>query len=763
MTPTSNADHASDGRSKQGDDDSPIPENLGETRTHIGDTAAPPGSGTAAASASGEWIGRRLGRYEIKLLLGVGGMGMVYMAHDTLIERDVAIKILPQDISRDELSLKRFLAEARAAGKLSQANAVDIYEVGQHEGIYYLVMEYVAGGSVGDQLDRGGPFSVLDATRITADACRGLVAAHAVGLVHRDIKPANLLRDLNGTVKVADFGLAKPALGGEGQLTRTGHIVGTPYFMSPEQCEARPIDHRSDLYSLGATYYTLLTGINPYHDAGSIVQVMFAHCQGAPLDPRKSQADLPAACAQIIERATAKRPDDRYQSAEQMLGDLDALAAALAAGVVTSNVRLTHGPPPKRRKRLIGAGIVAAAVLIAAAVPAAPTGPPIRVGVLHSLSGTMAESESAVVEATLLAIDELNKAGGLLGRPVEPLVRDGRSDDAVFADEATKLITRDRVSTVFGCWTSSSRKTVLPVFERNNHLLVYPVEYEGLEQSPNVVYLGATPNQQIIPALKWAFAFGGKRKFFIVGSDYIFPRAASAIVHDEIGNLGGQIVGEEYLPLGSYDVKSIVAKIVDAKPDAILNTINGDSNVAFFKELRAQGVAPGQVPTISFSIGEEELRHLNVSQMVGDYAAWSYFQSIDTSDNRGFVNRFKAKYGPQRVVTDPMEAAYLGVKLWAQAVEQARSDDVTKIRRAMIHQTIVGPEGEVQIDPSTQHVLQTARIGRVRADGQFDVEWSAARPDPAIPFPASRSRQEWKEFLDEWYVRWGHHWGAPNE
>lgn len=728
--------------------------------------------------ASGEWIGRRLGRYEIKSLLGVGGMGMVYRAHDTLIERDVAIKILPQEISRDEVSLKRFLAEARAAGKLSHANAVSIYEVGQDEGVYYLVMEFVAGGSVGDRLDNSGPLSALEATRIVADACRGLAAAHAVGLVHRDIKPANLLRDPSGAVKVADFGLAKPALGGDGQLTRTGHIVGTPYFMSPEQCESQPIDHRSDLYSLGATYYTLLTGFNPYHDAGSIVQVMFAHCKGETLDPRKSQADIPAACAQIIERATAKRPADRYQSAEQMLGDLDALAAALSAGVVTSNVRLTHALPNHRRRRLIAAAIALGVIVLAAAgyhlyqdgvrdgeasaaLPAALTGPPIRVGILHSLSGTMAESESAVVEATLLAIDEINQTGGLMGRPIEPIVRDGRSDDAVFLEEAKKLVQDEKVSTVFGCWTSSSRKTVLPVFERYNHLLVYPVEYEGLEQSPNVVYLGATPNQQIIPALKWAFAFGGKHKFFIVGSDYIFPRAASAIARDEISKLGGEIVGEEYLPLGSYDVKSVVAKIAETKPDAILNTINGDSNVAFFKELRAAGITPEQVPTISFSIGEEELRHLNIAQMVGDYAAWSYFQSIDNVDNRGFVGRFKAKYGPQRVVTDPMEAAYLGVKLWAQAVEQAKSDDVTKIRRAMVHQHIIGPEGEVRIDPSTQHVVQTPRIGRVRADGQFDVEWSAAKPEPAVPFPTSRTPDEWRAFLSDWYERWDHRWSAP--
>jgi urea transport system substrate-binding protein len=396
--------------------------------------------------------------------------------------------------------------------------------------------------------------------------------------------------------------------------------------------------------------------------------------------------------------------------------------------------------------------------------PAVPTGRPIRVGILHSLSGTMAESESVVVEATLLAIDELNRAGGLLGgRPIEPIVRDGCSEDAVFAREAKKLLNDEQVCTVFGCWTSSSRKTVVPIFERNNHLLVYPVQYEGLEESPNVIYLGATPNQQIVPAIQWAFAFGGKRKFFLVGSDYIFPRAAGAIIHDVLDNLGGRIVGEEYLPLGSYDTKALVAKIVAAAPDVILNTINGDSNVAFFKELRSAGVTPERMTTISFSIGEEELRHLNVSHMVGDYAVWSYFQSIDSRENRDFVARFQAKYGPQRVVTDPMEAAYSGVKLWAKAVAQAGSDEVSKIRRAMLYQHIDSPEGPLSIEPSTHHVLQTPRIGQVTAAGQFDIVWKSVKPVAPLPFPPPRTPAQWKDFLAEWFVRWGNRWSGPTD
>jgi urea transport system substrate-binding protein len=319
------------------------------------------------------------------------------------------------------------------------------------------------------------------------------------------------------------------------------------------------------------------------------------------------------------------------------------------------------------------------------------------------------------------------------------------------------------VCTVFGCWTSASRKTVVPIFERHDNLLVYPVQYEGLEQSPNVVYLGATPNQQIIPALNWIFAFGRKRKFFLVGSDYVFPRAAGAMMHDELDALGAKIVGEEYLPLGSYDVQSVVDKIVAAEPDAILNTINGDTNLPFFKRLRVAGVTPEVAPTISFSIGEQEIRNLNPEEMAGDYAAWNYFQTLDTPENRKFVEAFRARYGPQRVLTDPMEAAYIGVKLWAAAVRQAGSDDVTRIRRAIGGQKILAPEGEVTIDPDTHHAFKTPRVGRIDANGQFELVLNEVKPELPVPFPPPRSRKDWEQFLEGLYTGWGNQWEAPSQ
>ncbi len=384
----------------------------------------------------------------------------------------------------------------------------------------------------------------------------------------------------------------------------------------------------------------------------------------------------------------------------------------------------------------------------------------VKVGILHSLTGTMAISERAVVEATMLGLDEINANGGVLGRPVEPVVVDGRSDWPTFERQAKRLIRDDKVVTVFGCWTSASRKTVKPVFEELDHLLIYPVQYEGLEDSPNIIYTGAAPNQQIIPAVAWSMQHVGKR-FFIVGSDYVFPRTASEIIRDYISALGGVLVGEEYLLLGSTDVKDIVDTIVATKPDIILNTINGDSNVAFFRALRGRGIGSGDIPTMSFSIAEPELASLHVSSLVGDYATWSYFQSLETPQNRRFVERFRNAHGGNRVLGDPMAAAYLGTKLWAQAVEQAGRLDVSAIRRAMGRQSYLAPEGIVYVDPESNHTWKNVRVGRIREDGQFDIVWDSKEPVRPEPFPLTRRREQWASFLDNLHQSWGKQWAKP--
>ena len=382
---------------------------------------------------------------------------------------------------------------------------------------------------------------------------------------------------------------------------------------------------------------------------------------------------------------------------------------------------------------------------------------PIRVGVLHSLSGTMAISERAVVEATLMAIDELNAAGGLLGRSIEPVVRDGASDPNTFAREAERLIAVDRVAATFGCWTSASRKQVKPVIERHGHLLFYPVQYEGLEESPFIVYTGAAPNQQIIPAVTWARDNLGRR-FFLVGSDYVFPHTANAIIRHVTTAIGGEIVGESYVPLGARDMTDVVNEIGRARPDVILNSINGDSNAAFFRALRQAGISPGRTPTVSFSIAETELATMGARDFVGDYAAWNYFQSLDTDENRRFVEALRLRAGRPTTASDPMEAAYLGVHLWARAVEEAGAIASTSVIQMLADQSFAAPGGVVYIDPATNHTWKTVRIGRIRSDGQFDIVWDSRRPVRPTPFPAYRSRAEWETFLNTLFNRWGGRW-----
>ncbi len=387
---------------------------------------------------------------------------------------------------------------------------------------------------------------------------------------------------------------------------------------------------------------------------------------------------------------------------------------------------------------------------------------PIRVGVLHSLTGTMAISELSVVNATLLAIDEINARGGVNGRLIEPIVRDGESDGRVFAREARRLITEDRVEVVFGCWTSDSRRTVRPVFEAHDHLLFYPVQYEGMELSPNIVYTGAAPNQQIIPAVKWALDNLGDR-FYLVGSDYVFPHAANAIIRDQVRSLQGELLGEAYVLLGSTEVEAVADEIVRLEPDVILNTLNGDSNIAFFEALRARGVTPNRIPTISFSIAETELQLMGSAPFDGDYAAWNYFQSVPGERNEAFVAAYREAHGADAVINDPMEAAYTGVHLWALAAEAAGGTSPSKVRSVLGGLSFAAPHGPVSIDGQTQHLWKTIRIGRIRGDGQFHIVWDSSKPVRPLPYPSYRSSPEWHDFLDGLYRGWGGNWANQGD
>ena len=376
--------------------------------------------------------------------------------------------------------------------------------------------------------------------------------------------------------------------------------------------------------------------------------------------------------------------------------------------------------------------------------------PTVKIGIIHSLTGPMAQSEGPISDATLMAVHEINEAGGILGgRLIEPFLIDCESDDICFSTKAEELITKNDVSALFGCLTSASRKEVKTVVEKYDHLLLYPMQYEGLEQSPNIFYLGAAPNQQLLPAVGWTFAFLRRRRFFLVGWDSIYSRACNAILADEIRALGGTIAGEEYIHVAGIEISGVVDKIAESDSDIILNSIVGDVNSLFCRALRGKGIKAPAVPTIYFSISENELKGIPRSDAAGDYGVFSYFQTLDRPENRAFVTSFRNRHGIQRATSDPMEAAYSGVYLWAQAVQSAGgSDNITAVRRALLGQTFDAPGGPITIDRENQHTWKMVRIAEITISGDFSVAWSSERPIRPEPYPASRSVEQWHTFLE---------------
>ena len=415
-------------------------------------------------------------------------------------------------------------------------------------------------------------------------------------------------------------------------------------------------------------------------------------------------------------------------------------------------------PPTRSRNRvrvLVGCGLACCLLLWFGAGRFFLAPQPILVGVLHSQTGPIAVSEQAMIDAERLAFEEINAAGGLLGRPIKWIVADGASDWPTFAREADRLIDEEDVTVLFGCWTSASRKSVLPVLEKSDHLLIYPMAYEGLESCPNVIYTGAAPNQQITPAVQWCQSVLNARRFFLLGSDYIWPHCVNAIISDQLMGLGVEKVAEKYVPFGSTDLKSYVQEIVDTQPDVILCSVVGDSAIAFFRELREAGISPDDIPVITFAIAEDELRSTNHADMVGHYAAWNYFQSIDSEENRRFVSAFKKRYGADRVTSDVIAAAYNSVYLWANAVRESGNTDVQQVRNALRQQSLNAPEGIIAVDPSTQHTWRPVYIGRIKEDAQFDIVWSSNVSVRPVPYPITRSKTSWDTFVRELHRGWG--------
>jgi urea transport system substrate-binding protein len=406
---------------------------------------------------------------------------------------------------------------------------------------------------------------------------------------------------------------------------------------------------------------------------------------------------------------------------------------------------------------------LARTALLALALPlAARAEDTIKVGILHSLSGTMAISETALKETALMTIAEINASGGVMGKKLVPVVVDPASNWPLFAEKARQLISQDKVAVVFGCWTSVSRKSVLPVFSELNGLLFYPVQYEGEELEKNVFYTGAAPNQQAIPAVEYLMSpdGGGAKRFFLLGTDYVYPRTTNKILRAFLHSKGvkDEDIEEVYTPFGHGDYQTIVAnikKFAAGGKTAVISTINGDSNVPFYKELGNAGLKATEVPVVAFSVGEEELRGVDTKPLVGHLAAWNYFMSLKNPENDAFVKKYRAWAKKQnlpnadKVVTnDPMEATYVGIHMWKQAVEKAKSTQTDKVIAAMSGQTFKAPSGYVlTMDATNHHLHKPVYIGEVRADGQFNVVWKTKEPIRAQPWSPYITGNESKQSL----------------
>lgn len=414
-----------------------------------------------------------------------------------------------------------------------------------------------------------------------------------------------------------------------------------------------------------------------------------------------------------------------------------------------------------RRTLLKATALGAFAFCASSWLPAAFAADTIKVGILHSLSGTMAISETSLKDVALMTIEEINANGGVMGKKLEPVIVDPASNWPLFAEKARQLISQDKVSVVFGCWTSVSRKSVLPVFKELNNLLFYPVQYEGEELEKNVFYTGAAPNQQAIPATEYLMSKegGGAKRFVLLGTDYVYPRTTNKILRSFLNSKGvkDSDISEVYTPFGHSDYQTIVAnikKFAAGGKTAVISTINGDSNVPFYKELGNAGLKATDVPVVAFSVGEEELRGVDTKPLVGHLAAWNYFQSVKNPANADFIKKWRAYAVAKKlpnantvVTNDPMEATYVGLYMWKQAVEKAKSTDTDKVIAAMAGQTFKAPSGyTLTMDATNHHLHKPVMIGEIKADGQFNVvnkTKTTIRAQPWSPYiPGNEGKQK---------------------
>ena len=710
-------------------------------------------------------IPEKIGDFIIRRILGKGGMGLVLEGEDPILKRKVAIKILHPEFGLVENNRLRFMQEARAAAAIEHENIITIYQVGEQDKTSFIAMQLLRGESLAERIKRG-PVPVNEIIRIGLEISRGLAAAHDHGLIHRDIKPDNIWLESTGSdlvwtrLKILDFGLARAVEHTDNSMTGAGIIMGTPYYMSPEQASGLPLNLSTDIFSLGVLLYQMVTGSYPF-EGRTTLAVLSAVTNKSPKPIPNNDTSIPLALIslifQMLEKTISPRPKDCHQ-VESML---QAIQENQSPKALAGNMGA--------RKIAAWAGGVFCLMLLglfgffySAIFPKEP----IHVGILHDITGSLSQSGSSVKDATIFAIDEINARGGIRGRKIVPHNEDGKSKPELYPELANKLIMDQKVSVIFGCWTSASRKTLRPHLEKLDGLLLYPVQYEGMEESKNIMYLGACPNQQILPAVSHALNAMKKKKILIIGSEYVFPVAATEVIRLHVKSLNEtsqsmvEIVEPPvYLPLGETQMDRVLARILKDEPDLIINTINGDTNTSFFRVLRGQRKFD-HISTISFSVGKQELSNLDPASLVDDYIASSYFQNMDLEANTKFVSKLQQKSISS--VTDAMVTAYSSVHLWAKAVEVAGTEKSQKVREILKDQSFEGPAGKIWFDPESNHAYRKFLLGKIEPDGSFKIiNLENNNPIRPEPYPRYKSKEGWDKFLDDLYNKWNKNWQPP--
>lgn len=728
------------------------------------------------------------GRYRILRRVGPGRAWRVYAGVDERLERGVAIKFFTAAPLRTAEVRERFVRAVKATSQIDHPNIITVYDVGYDEHGCYVVMELLQERHVGHRLADGEQYLWPVATRMLAECCSALAAAHKAGFLHGDIKPDNLMFSRADEVKLVDFGLTK--LLGESSPEVGLGAWGTPLYVSPEQATGRSGDARSDLYSLGATYYAMLTGQPPFPGSDP-KQILRAHLYSPMPDPRALVPEVAEPCVQILRRAMEKEPTARYQDAEELAADLAALlsqahrrSADEPSGLTASRrdvlvstmvgvLGILGGDYALRRSarlsqdsgRDCGSGAPGEMPQLSK-VPPRRDEPPIKVGILHSLSGPLADSEHPLSEAALLAIEELNELGGVLGRKLVPVVQDGQSEAAIDSDfnrVVASLLEREKVSVLFGCYGPQGRKGILPLLEKHRQLLFYSAPYEGLEESPQVIYGGSIPNQLGIPALRWCIEALGAKRFFFIGTDALRAHVSCAFLEDAIPKLGCEMVGAQYSLVGESQFAAVVHKLREMQPQVILNMLDINSAVSFFRTLLDADISPRNQPVLSFTLKENDLAQFGSLSLQGHYVARTRFPAVEPGSEDRLANHFRKKYGAHRPVNESMEAAYYGVHLWAAAVEKAGSTETSLVRQALTRQEFVLGGVRLSVDPSTQHTWKVLQIGKIRSDNSIEVAHTAEAPLPPIPFPPPFTRAEWGTFSKNLYSKWGGNWANPQK